>query len=32
MVLGRALEDADGVTHPMTGLLGHVTSFAQAAR
>ncbi len=29
MVLGRALEDADGVTHQMTGLLGHVTSFAK---
>lgn len=29
MVLGRALEDADGVTHEMTGLLGHVTSFAR---
>jgi cobyrinic acid a,c-diamide synthase len=29
MVLGRALEDADGVTHPMAGLLGHVTSFAR---
>ena len=29
MVLGRALEDADGVTHPMAGLLGHVTSFAK---
>ena len=29
MVLGRALEDADGVSHPMAGLLGHVTSFAQ---
>ncbi len=29
MVLGRALEDAEGVTHPMTALLGHVTSFAQ---
>jgi len=29
MVLGRALEDAEGVTHPMTGLLGHVTSFAK---
>jgi cobyrinic acid a,c-diamide synthase len=29
MVLGRALEDADGVTHAMTGLLDHVTSFAQ---
>ena len=29
MALGRALEDAAGVTHPMAGLLGHVTSFAQ---
>ena len=29
MVLGRALEDADGVTHPMTGLLSHATSFAK---
>lgn len=29
MVLGRALEDADGATHEMTGLLGHVTSFAR---
>jgi cobyrinic acid a,c-diamide synthase len=29
MVLGRALEDADGVTHAMTGLLGHATSFAK---
>jgi cobyrinic acid a,c-diamide synthase len=29
MVLGRALEDAEGVTHEMTGLLGHVTSFAR---
>jgi len=29
MVLGRALEDGDGVTHPMAGLLGHVTSFAR---
>jgi len=29
MVLGEALEDADGVTHRMTGLLGHVTSFAK---
>ena len=29
MVLGRALEDAQGTTHPMTGLLGHVTSFAK---
>lgn len=28
MVLGTALEDADGVAHPMTGLLSHVTSFA----
>lgn len=29
MVLGRALEDADGITHPMTGLLAHVTSYAK---
>ncbi|MBB4351345.1 cobyrinate a,c-diamide synthase [Aliirhizobium cellulosilyticum] len=29
MVLGEALEDADGVTHTMTGLLSHATSFAQ---
>ena len=29
MALGRALEDANGVTHPMAGLLGHVTSFAR---
>jgi cobyrinic acid a,c-diamide synthase len=29
MVLGAALQDADGVTHPMLGLLGHATSFAQ---
>ncbi|MGV2979028.1 cobyrinate a,c-diamide synthase [Camelimonas sp. ID_303_24] len=29
MVLGAALEDADGVTHPMAGLLGHVTSYAR---
>ena len=29
MVLGRALEDAGGQTHRMTGLLGHSTSFAQ---
>ncbi|MFT3973142.1 MAG: cobyrinate a,c-diamide synthase [Amaricoccus sp.] len=29
MVLGRAIEDAGGVTHPMAGLLGHVTSLAQ---
>ncbi|MGE5261359.1 MAG: cobyrinate a,c-diamide synthase, partial [Actinomycetota bacterium] len=29
MVLGERLEDADGVRHAMTGLLGHATSFAQ---
>lgn len=29
MVLGRAIEDAGGVTHPMAGLLGQVTSYAQ---
>ncbi len=29
MVLGRTLEDANGVTHAMTGLLGHATSFAK---
>ena len=29
MVLGRALEDADGVTHAMAGLLEHVTSYAK---
>jgi cobyrinic acid a,c-diamide synthase len=29
MVLGEALEDADGVHHAMAGLLGHSTSFAQ---
>ncbi|MFO1142163.1 MAG: cobyrinate a,c-diamide synthase [Amaricoccus sp.] len=29
MVLGRAIEDAEGVTHAMAGLLGHVTSFAK---
>lgn len=29
MVLGQALEDADGAMHPMLGLLGHTTSFAQ---
>jgi cobyrinic acid a,c-diamide synthase len=29
MVLGQALEDADGVTHRMLGLLGHSTSFAR---
>lgn len=28
MVLGRALEDADGVAHPMLGLLALRTSFA----
>lgn len=29
MVLGRALIDAEGTSHQMTGLLGHVTSFAE---
>ncbi|WP_315923700.1 cobyrinate a,c-diamide synthase [Mesorhizobium sp. SP-1A] len=29
MVLGQALEDADGIVHPMLGLLGHSTSFAR---
>jgi cobyrinic acid a,c-diamide synthase len=29
MALGEALEDAEGVTHPMLGLLGHSTSFAK---
>lgn len=29
MVLGEAIEDADGKMHPMLGLLGHVTSFAR---
>ncbi len=29
MVLGEALEDADGVIHAMTGLLSHATSFAK---
>ncbi len=29
MALGRALEDAAGVTHAMAGLLGHVTSYAR---
>lgn len=29
MVLGEGLEDAGGARHPMTGLLGHATSFAQ---
>ena len=29
MVLGRTIEDANGRHHPMTGLLGHATSFAK---
>jgi cobyrinic acid a,c-diamide synthase len=29
MVLGESLEAADGRRHPMTGLLGHWTSFAK---
>jgi cobyrinic acid a,c-diamide synthase len=29
MVLGEAIEDADGSGHPMLGLLGHSTSFAK---
>lgn len=29
MVLGEGLEDAEGVRHAMTGLLGHATSFAR---
>ena len=29
MVLGQWLEDAEGVFHPMAGLLGHGTSFAR---
>jgi len=29
MVLGEGLEDAQGVRHAMTGLLGHATSFAK---
>jgi cobyrinic acid a,c-diamide synthase len=29
MVLGTSLTDADGITHPMAGLLGVATSFAQ---
>jgi cobyrinic acid a,c-diamide synthase len=29
MVLGEVLEDGDGVRHPMAGLFGHATSFAQ---
>ena len=28
MMLGQALTDSDGVTHPMAGLLPHATSFA----
>jgi cobyrinic acid a,c-diamide synthase len=28
MVLGQTLEDAEGTTHRMAGLLGHATSFA----
>src|SRR5262249_3433192 len=29
MVLGQVIEDGDGRTHAMTGLLGHTTSFAK---
>ena len=29
MVLGKTLEDAEGHTHAMLGLLGHATSFAK---
>jgi cobyrinic acid a,c-diamide synthase len=29
MVLGRSLQDAGGRIHPMTGLLGHSTSFSK---
>lgn len=29
MVLGKALEDAEGVRHTMLGLLSHVTSYAK---
>ncbi len=29
MVLGQALEDADGNTHAMAGLMGHSTSFRE---
>ncbi len=29
MVLGQGIEDADGKTHAMAGLLGHATSFAR---
>ncbi len=32
MVLGRALIDADGVSHRMADLLGHVTTFAERKR
>ncbi len=31
MVLGRSITDADGIEHPMLGLLGHKTSFAKRA-
>jgi cobyrinic acid a,c-diamide synthase len=30
MVLGQRLQDAQGRTHAMTGLLGHATSFAES--
>jgi cobyrinic acid a,c-diamide synthase len=29
MVLGQSIEDSNGRTHAMTGLLGHTTSFAK---
>lgn len=29
MALGRSLQDADGIVHPMLGLLDHSTSFAK---
>ncbi|RFC68138.1 MULTISPECIES: cobyrinate a,c-diamide synthase [Mesorhizobium] len=29
MVLGESIEDSQGMTHPMLGLLGHATSFFQ---
>jgi cobyrinic acid a,c-diamide synthase len=29
MVLGEGLEEAEGISHAMTGLLGHSTSFQQ---
>ena len=29
MVLGESIEDSSGVSHAMTGLLGHATSFAR---